>query len=104
MGAIIELGLNLVTRITLPPETLFARVFGIRIPTLDHKPFDDAVKRGSVIKPFAGESFEILDRFRGHVGPELKHHVTLGGLDYSNLVGRGRCFWVRLGVRGPGGD
>ncbi len=43
---------------------------------------------GAIIKAFAGEFLEVLDGFRGHVGPELGHHFSFAGLDHGHFI---RC-------------
>jgi len=83
--AIIEFRLDLVSRIARSPEMLGGNVFCVRIPTLNHETFDDAVKCRAIIKALAGELLEILDCLWGNVRPEGDDHFAFGGFDNGNF-------------------
>lgn len=76
----IELGLDLVTRITGARHSAFAFA-GVGATALDHETFDDAMERGAIIKFLAREFLEVLDRFGRDVRPEGERHFTVGSLD-----------------------
>src|SRR5439155_7571327 len=56
-----EFGLDLVARTAGAPVARHLRVFGQRIAPLNHKVFDDTVKRRAVVKALTCEFLEILD-------------------------------------------
>ena len=85
--AVIELGLDLVTRPARAPQVFLARVLGQRVAALNHETFDDPVKTSAVIKAFLGEGFEILDGLGRDLGPEFDDHFTFGGVDDGDFVG-----------------
>ena len=92
VGALVELGLDLVARVAGAPAVLLGIVLGQRIAALDHETLDDPMERGAIVEALLGQGFEILDGLRGHIRPELDDHVAGNGLDDGDLVG-GVAHW-----------
>src|SRR5207245_6907524 len=70
----IKLGRDFVARIARAPGRLFAFIFRERIAALNHKAFDDAMKRGAIVKTLARQFLEILDCLWRNIGPELSYY------------------------------
>ena len=87
--AVVELGLDLVAGIAGAPAGFVRDVFGERVAALDHEAFHDAMERGAVVEPLAGELLEVLDVAGGDVGPELDDHLAVAGVDEGDFVGGG---------------
>lgn len=79
MGTVVKFGLNLVSGSAC--ADLRVIFFAQGVAALDHKPFDDTMKSGSVIKSFAGELDEIFDCFWSNLRPELEFHGSGVGCD-----------------------
>ncbi|MFT4690604.1 MAG: hypothetical protein ACI9OD_002820 [Limisphaerales bacterium] len=86
MRTIVELGSDLVSRISRSPAMLFLGILRQRISALNHEPFHHAMKRGSVIESFIGEFLEILDRFGCNIRPEFQNYLAMIRLDYSDFT------------------
>src|SRR5580765_1064805 len=86
MRAIIEFGFDLVSRIACPPIFLHSWILGQRISALNHEPFHDAMKSGSVVKAFLCEGLEILDRFWRYIRPEFQDQLARGRFDDRDFI------------------
>src|SRR5262245_51898041 len=85
MRTLIELGLDLISWITCPPEMLRGRVLRVRIASLDHETLDDAMKCGAVVKTLAGKLLEVFNSFGSYLRPEADDHFSLGCFDNGDF-------------------
>ena len=93
---LVELGIELVSGITGAGHAACA-FFGVRAAALDHEALDDAVEGRAIIETVTGKFFEVLDGFRGHIGPEGNSHVAVSRGDDGDFVGGG--FSAHKGTR-----
>ena len=83
---IIKLRLDPITGIALPVTVFLGRIFGVWVATLNHEPFNDAMKSGAIVESGARQLLEICNCFRRGIVPKLHHHFPLARFDHGDFI------------------